>query len=205
MILPTQQQCLDFFKEHHVPDNIFRHCCKVQEVANFIASQMQDRRIKVDTSLVNCLSILHDLFKMIAIKDFGRGHHRQATITPTQKEYWKKMQEKYPNIYEGELAFLFFHDQYPELASSLKNVSNPRYDHHTWEELIVHYADLRVLQEEVVTLPQRFAYLRVRYPRDEKVWQDYEQKLKKQEAKIQPMIAFNLNQLKKEMENSHDR
>ncbi len=194
--LPTEEECLSYFEKYKVPENIKRHCLKVQEVASFLAERLsQGRRpspgsVSVDQNFVRCLALLHDLFKMITIKEFGVGFHAGAKITPEQAAFWKEMQEQYPDKYEGEVAYLIFKDKYPQLAHSLLMVSNPRNEHPSWEELIVHYADWRILQEKIVLIEGRMAYLRERYPRPEEMWKEREGKIRAQEQQIFAHLGF---------------
>src|SRR3989344_1615971 len=169
--LPTEKQCLDYFIEYKVPSNIFKHCCKVREVAVFLAEHLKEKGIPVNVEFVSCLAYFHDLCKMVVIKDFGKNKfHQEAIITPEQAAFWIEMQKKYPEHYEGEMAYEIFKDLYPQLALSLRNVSSSKNEDPTWEQLIVHYADLRVLREKVVTVSERLEYLHQRYPRSPEVW-----------------------------------
>ncbi len=192
MILPSEAQCLNYFKEYHVPDNIFKHCLRVQSVANFIAKRICASGFGLNYELVSRLALLHDLFKMITIKDFGSGEHHGAAINSAQQGFWNELKKKYPQSYEGEVAYDVFKERFPELAVALSNVSNPHYNNHNWEESIVHYADMRVFKDNVVTVTERFAYLEKRYPREPEVWKRYLEKIKKLEqtvmaaAKIEP-------------------
>ena len=43
-------------------------------------------------------------------------------------------------------------------------MSDPEKEDKSWEEQIVHYADGRVFQNRIVTLPERFSYLVEAYP-----------------------------------------
>ncbi len=201
MILPTQHQCLDYFAEYNVPDNIFFHCQRVQKVSLMLAEELQKKNIPLNLELVRCLGILHDLFKMITIKEFGKNHyHKDAKITEEQEEFWKRMQEKYFDMYEGEVAYLILKDTFPELAIALKNVSNPKHEDYTWEERIVHYADWRVLQEKIVLLDERLAYLQQRYPRPGDVWDRYAKKIKKMEQTIFTNLDFLPEQLEQQVD-----
>lgn len=185
MRLPTETQCLDYFTEYKVPDNIFRHCRKVREVAVFLAERLRENNIPINVEFVSCLAYFHDLCKMIVLKDFGANEfHKDAVVTEEQAKFWKEMQEKYKDHYEGEMAYKLFKDLYPELALSLRDVSSPRNTDPSWEELVVHYADWRVLKEKVVLLSERLAYLKKRYPRTDDSWHTYEQVIKAEEEKI---------------------
>src|SRR3989338_7415026 len=201
MGLPTEQQCLNYFTEYKVPDNIFKHCCKVREIAVFLAERLKERNFPIDLEVVSCLAYFHDLCKMIVISDFGQNKfHQEAAITPEQEAFWREMQKKYPNHYEGEMAYKIFKDVYPELALSLRDVSSSRNENPSWEQLIVHYADLRVLREKVVTVPERLDYLRQRYPRGEEVWKKHQQKIREHEQKLFSHLPFAPDELASEMQ-----
>lgn len=198
--LPTEKECLNYFAEYKVPGNIFRHCCKVREVAVFLAKRLEGKKIPIDVGFVSCLAYFHDLCKMVVLKDFGKNEfHKNAVITTEQKEFWAEMQKKYPQHYEGEMTYQIFKDVYPELALSLKTVSNSKNESPTWEQLIVHYADLRVLREKVVTVSERLEYLRQSYPRSEEIWKKHEQKIEQEQQKIFSNLAFAPHELAEEM------
>lgn len=202
MKLPTEQQCLNYFTEYKVPDNIFRHCCKVREVAVFLARQLHGKGIPVNVEFVSCLAYFHDLCKMVVLlADFGKNKfHQDAAITPEQKFFWEEMQKKYPDHYEGEVAHQIFKGLYPELAVSLREVSSPKNENPSWEQLLVHYADLRVLRENVVTLSERLDYLRQRYQRGKEIWDKHEQKIRQQEQKLFSHLSFAPDHLAVEMQ-----
>lgn len=206
MKLPTEQQCLDYFTEYKVPDNIFRHCCKVRDVAVFLAQQLKKKKVPINVEFVRCLAYFHDLCKMIVIPDFGKNtFHKDAVITPEQVTFWQEMQQKYPQHYEGEMAYKIFKDAYPELALSLRDVSSSKNENPSWEQLIVHYADLRVLQEKVVAVSERLDYLRQRYPRSEEIWKKYEQKIQKNEQKLFSHLPFAPDELALEIQKEGGR
>ena len=108
---------------------------------------------------------------------------------------WKKLREKYPNMYEGDVAYEVFHKEFPEMALTLKRASNPRNEDPTWEELIVHYADWRIFKEKIVTLNERLDYLQEVYPRKKELWDKYIGKIKTMENKIFEKLSFNADQL----------
>ena len=201
MKLPTEQQCLNYFVKYKVPDNIFKHCCAVRNVAVFLAARLKEKNVPINAEFVNSLALFHDLCKMIVIKDFGRNDfHKDAVITPEQAAFWHEMQQKYPRHYEGEVAYELFKDLYPELALSLQQVSNPQNEAPKWEEMVVHYADWRVLGEKVVSLAERVAYLRQRYQRSDDTWNKYGQTVRQQEQKIFSFLSFAADGLAAEME-----
>ena len=58
---------------------------------------------------------------------------------------------------------------------------------------------MRVLREKVVSIPERLAYLRQRYPRGDEVWNKHEQKIREQEQKIFSNLSFTPDELAKEI------
>ncbi len=196
MNLPTEDQCLQYFEDYVVPTNIYNHCLKVRDVAFFLAKELKEQGVDINLELVKCTALLHDLFKMVSLKSLEPTKHHSYIFSNEEREMWKKLREKYPQMYEGEVAHLVFKEQYPELAIALKNVSNPRLEKHTWEELVVHYADSRVFKENVVLVEDRLNYLKEAYPKAEGIWDGYYQKIKAKENKIFTNLNLTPNKLK---------
>ena len=140
--------------------------------------------IKIDQNFVSCLSLSHDLFKVVSLRALEPNKFHKYQFSAEEIAAWKSLREKYPGKHEGEVAYEIFKDEYPEFAVSLKNVSSPHHENPSWEELIVHYADWRVFQEKIVPLSQRLAYLRQQYPRSDEAWNSYEKKIRQIETKI---------------------
>ena len=200
MNLPTEQECLNYFKEYVVPQNIFRHCLKVREVSVFLAQQLQQNDTSINVNFVSCLALFHDMFKVVTFQDINvKNKFHTYTFSEAEKTMWRKLREQYPEMYEGEIASIILKEKYPELAFSLLRVSNPHVENPTWEESIVHYADWRVFQENIVSLQERLAYLRERYPRSDDAWTRYAQKIKEQEKKIFSKLDFTAEELAEEM------
>jgi len=65
MNLPTKEQSLQYFEDYVVPRNIYRHCLVVREVANFLAKKLSESDVKINKELVDRVSLLHDLFKVV--------------------------------------------------------------------------------------------------------------------------------------------
>ncbi len=196
MNLPTEQECLNYFKEYVVPQNIFHHCLKVREISVFLAQELQKKGISLNINLVNCLALFHDMFKVVTLRDLdekNKFHH--YVFSEAERAMWKKLREQYPNLYEGEVAHAILKDKYPELAFSLLRVSNPRLEDPSWEESVVHYVDWRVFQEKIVPLTERLAYFRERYPRNDDAWERFARKIKELEERIFSRLDFHPGEL----------
>lgn len=198
MKLPTEAQCQSYFTEYAVPGNINSHCHKVRDVANFIARTAQDAGAEINIKLVNCLALLHDLFKVVSFSELAPNKFHSYSFSEKEKAMWKRLREKFPNMHEGDVAYAVFNDEFPELAQALKNVSDARHQHPTKEEMIVKYADMRVFQNKVISLQERLVYLQERYPSPQ--WPEYIVKLEQLEMEIHTMIKINPHNIKEKLE-----
>ncbi|VVB61497.1 HD domain protein [uncultured archaeon] len=141
--IPSRGECLELLKKYKVPQNVIAHCMKVNEVAMFLARKMKERGEKVNPELVNAASLLHDLDK---IEDIRNGGGRHGVLS---REILEK--EGYPEV--GKIAEK--HTMHTILKTDCLL---------TLEEKIVFYADKRVKHDKIVSLDERFGYLRKTYP-----------------------------------------
>ncbi len=196
MNLPTEEECLQYFNEYHVPSNIKKHCVKVREIAVFLAKKLQEVGIDINLELVSRSALLHDLFKVVVLEELTpSGQYHPEDYTDDEIAMWKHLREKYPGLYESEVAYEIFKDEFPELALTVKNSSNPRKKDKSWEELVVHYSDWRISGEKVILLRERLDYLKERYPREDDGWEMYEHVIKKDEAKVFEQLPFSPDKL----------
>ena len=184
MNLPAQEQCLNYFEEYKVPENIKRHCLKVQQAAVFLAKRLEQTGININVELVRAASILHDLFKMAGINDPKPNKHHQVTFTREELAMRKTLRKKFPGQHETQIAYEIFKEEFPELAQTLLNEGNPLLRKRTIEESVIHYADYRIFNNQVVLLEERFAYFKKRYPAPEGFWSSYLDYCKEEESRI---------------------
>ncbi len=138
-MLPAHSQCLGFLKEVKMLDNIFEHSLQVNKVAVFLAKKIKSNGNKVDVDLVDCGSLLHDIDKHLT---FESGNHGQVGK--------KFLSEKgFPQVAE----FCITHNMNFILDGVFPSL----------EHKIVYYADKRVNGNQVVSLQERFEYIRERY------------------------------------------
>lgn len=199
MDLPTEEQCLDYFKQYKVPPHIMAHCLKVKEVAFFLATQLQNNDIAVNLDFVRSLALLHDLFKTVTFPELKSSKLYPHEYSSEEIAVWQELRKKFAGKYESEIASEVFKDIYPELALSLKNVSSPKHTDPSMEEMLVHYADLRVLQERIVSVLERMEYLMGRYQNKEEYWEAFFAALKEKEQKIFSHLDFSPRELAAEM------
>ena len=196
MKLPTEQQCQDYFKQYVVPPNIVEHCQKVREFYDLLAIKLEESGIPINREFVSRLSLMHDMFKMVAIDNLQPNKFHQQIFTDEEREMWKKLRQKYPGMYEGEVACEIFKDQFPELALAIKEYNKADKENHSWEELIVCYADCRTFRNQIVSLSERLAYLKEHYSGHDEKWDNRWIEIKKLEQKIVSIINLQPEEIK---------
>ena len=199
--LPTQEQCLNYFEQYVVPLNIKRHCLAVQEVALFLANELLKSGVDVDAQLVSKGALLHDLFKMVGIKDPTENKFHQVVFTKEQLAKREELCLRFPGKYENEVAYEIFKDKFPQLATTLLNEGNPRSRDRNLVESIIHYADYRIFKDQVVLLSERFEYFKKKYEAPANFWDDYLHYTLKEEQKIFSNLPFLPSELKEKLAN----
>ncbi|MBU4300580.1 MAG: HD domain-containing protein [Nanoarchaeota archaeon] len=141
--VPTYSECMALLSKYGMPKNIVAHCATVSKIAVFIAERINARGGTVNVSLVCAAALLHDIDKIIEIKNKSGKHGSMA------REILEK--EGYPEVAKIAENHVL-HKIIKEGASF------------SIEEKIVFYADKRVKHDKIVSLSERFEYLRERYP-----------------------------------------
>ncbi len=194
--LPSKEKSLCYFEDYKVPGNIKAHCFRVRDVSRCLAEHLFQSGQHLNIEFTDRLGLFHDLFKAVALKELKPNRFHSYVHTPEEVAMWKKLREQYPHMHEGDVAYLVFKDDFPELALALKKVCNPREADLTWEEKIVHYADWRVFQDTIVSLSERLAYLCEIYPRTDNAWELFEKKMRILEKEIFSKLSFSPEKLK---------
>lgn len=140
--LPTKEECIALLRKNNVPDNIIAHTKKVCEFSLKVCDMLEGRNIKVNKDLVAAAALLHD------IKKLDPGEH--------EIEADKLMQSL----------------GYPEVGMvikkhGLKHLFESEFMPKTWEEKVVFYADKRVKNDKIVSVDERFEYIKQRYKSDD--------------------------------------
>ncbi|MCX6801499.1 MAG: HDIG domain-containing protein [Candidatus Diapherotrites archaeon] len=136
--IPTEKECLEMLAQNNVPENIVRHSVKVKEFALEFAQKMAAKGVKVNLSLVRAGALLHDLdkFETLGTKKM------HGTLA------WEKLRAK--GCYAvAEIARKHLIERVGELSS--------------WEEKLVYYADKRIIDEKLVSVPERLEFIKQKY------------------------------------------
>jgi putative nucleotidyltransferase with HDIG domain len=126
-------------------ENIIHHSIEVANVALYLSTELNERGQRIDLSLVEAASLLHDLTKTESFKT--KEDHAW-----TGSRLLKKM--GYEEVGEVVAQHIWLSHEIDPLFVS--------------EEEVVNYADKRVMHDRIVSLEERFSDLRDRYGRDQK-------------------------------------
>lgn len=136
MKIPSTEECIELMDEFDMPDNVREHCFAVNRVSMIIAKKLKQKGIDIDLNLVNAASLLHDVDKIHTLENIK--------LHGTTGHQWlsKKDHSKVGEIVKKHIL--------PHHAES-------------WEEKVVNYADKRCSGGEIVSLDDRYEYIKRRY------------------------------------------
>lgn len=131
-------------QQYQMLDHIVQHSIKVADVALSLARTLNQAGERLDLALIEAASLLHDIAKKGSI-EHGRDH--VSTGAALLKDLG----------YEEISEIVRYHVELPKERTSSRIT----------EAEVVNYADKRVLHDSIVTLSERFLYIRERYGKDE--------------------------------------
>ena len=139
---PSKEECLKILKQENVPDNIISHLKAVHDFSMRVCDVLEKRGININKNLVAAGALLHDIRKTS------------------------------PNDHIVEGYELVKYLGYPKVANLIKkhglmHINKGEFVPKTWEEKIVFYADKRFKGDKMVSLDERFEYIKQRYNRDD--------------------------------------
>jgi uncharacterized protein len=145
---PTREEIEKLYDTYGMYDNIKKHCRQVARIARYLAEEIVQHDVDLPVDEIEQGALLHDIAKTQCLIGKRSGHEKEGA------EILRK--EGYP-----ELA------KYAEMhgCSFLYDEKST----YTWETLPLKYkiiiaSDARVKNYTIVSLEERFAYLRERYP-----------------------------------------
>jgi len=140
--IPTSEECLKILKDNNVPDNIIAHSKAVCDFAMKVVDLLEKKGINVNRDLIAAGALLHDIKKLS------------------------------PNDHVVEGCEFIKSLGFPEVAlivrkHGLAHLENEVFVPKTWEEKIVFYSDKRVKGNKIVSVDERFEYIKKRYKKDD--------------------------------------
>ena len=144
MIVEVPNYITKLWDTYRMPDNIRRHSVVVSSVASFFARELRSAGEEVDLELTRDGGLLHDIGKIVGIhEDREQDHHILGQEILEQ--------EGYAELGQVVLAHMLSAIHDPEMWNS-------------WEKKLVNFSDKIVVNDHVVGLKKRFAYLLKKYP-----------------------------------------
>jgi len=139
--VPSREECLALMEDQGMLPNIRGHSLQVARVARVLAVHLPSFSPPLDLALLEAGALLHDIAKTECLKT----------------------KQRHTDIGAAFLEGL----GYPEVAEIVAQHVNLNHGHSRPDRVseveLVHYADKRVLHEDIVGLPTRFQYLQERY------------------------------------------
>lgn len=140
---PSLSDCLMWWEEWKLPENVRRHVTKAAWAAYALAVMLKRKGEKVDPILTHRGGLLHDLDK---IQTLGKVHRHGAMGA----EFL--VGKGYPSAAEIVREHI------------LHTILEPASDKRSWEVKLVYFCDKLTEGDDLVTLEKRFAALGKRYP-----------------------------------------
>ena len=141
--MPTRDDCLRLLEKHGIRGRVLKHSLEVNRIAVFLGKKLEESGIDINIELLDAASLLHDIGKRLADEtDMG---HVVAGVRILEEEGFPQVAEI---VGKHSITAIVEGDKTPV----------------TWEEKLVFYADKRVRGDELVSLDERLADLRKRYP-----------------------------------------
>lgn len=142
MIIPKKEECLKILKENHVPDNIVAHLKAVCDFSMKIADLLEKKGINVNRGLVAAGALLHDIRKTSQNDHVIEGYELVKSLGFT------------------EVAMVI-------KRHGLANIADEDFYPKSWEEKIVFYADKRIKNDKIVSVDERFEYIKQKYKKED--------------------------------------
>lgn len=142
--IPSRSECLHLMRQYHMWDHVIQHSIKVADVALSLAKALNQAGERLDLTLIEAASLLHDIAKKGSIEN---GEDHVSIGAALLKDLGC----------EEVSEIVRYHVELPKGRTSSRIT----------EAEVVNYADKRVLHDSIVTLNERFLYIRERYGNDE--------------------------------------
>ena len=159
----TIKECYDLLDRYKTSSVVKGHIESVAKVSYLIGKKMRENKKDIDVHSLVYAALLHDIFKIIEIKDLDRLHSKKEVFL--KKSFWLKLQKKFKGKEHEEAFDIEFGKKYPKVS---KIVLNHKYSQihkgfESWEEKILYYSDKIVMFDRITTLKERLDDAKKRY------------------------------------------
>jgi hypothetical protein len=145
---PSLEQCLDWWDDWELPENICRHVTEVAGAAYKLAVWMRQAGIDVDPILTHRAGLAHDLDKIKTLREPRR--HGQVSADFISARGFPELAV----IVRKHLLGIFLYEDVANLS---------------WETKLVNFCDKLVEGDEIVSITERFSALKKRYPQSQEL------------------------------------
>jgi len=190
---------MQYFEEYKVPKNIQGHCILVRDVAVFLANKLKENGVEINSELVDRAALLHDLFKVVDIKELINNPYHVYTPSKEEIEMWQYLRQTYSGKHEDEVFEIVFGKQFPELTKLIVESGELNNSNKSLIARTIRYADSRVLRNKLVSRKERAEYLFVVYPDRKEIILNESKILDLDEKEIFAHLDFTPEQLAERM------
>jgi len=178
--LPSDKQIETWQTDVCLPANVRDHCDTVADVAARLTAHLHSLGTIVRVDALTKAAKAHDLLRFLDFKPDAAPSH--TPVSPKEEMKWAELRERFPGMRHEEAAAFFLHEHGFDAVSSIVRTHGLAHSHSpqaTVEQLLLYYADKRVVHDTVVSLRERFDDFKKRYGKSPDHWFDVAQKLEK--------------------------
>lgn len=158
---PSLKEIQTWRREVMLPGHIVRHNDVVAEVCEKLTDNLWKCGVVVRRNALIAAARTHDLLRFV---DFRT---QDLDATREQNALWEDLRKHYPKDHEGAACQFLSERGYPEIGEIVRTHRGHSEDGakqpKTTEQLVLSYADKRVLLDKIVTQSERFEYFAQRY------------------------------------------
>ena len=203
--LPTKEEIERLQEHYRLPNHLLRHVKAVKKVVLYLGTELNKQGENYNLELLGAAAELHDIGKPLDFLRQEKGKAEKFGWDPVPEEnfdFWEEERKKYPRCsHHTEIAREILKD-YPELAEVAGNHGTRQIfmPHLSIEAILLNYVD-KITMYKVVTLEERFAYLKERYgPRDKEESERVVARYKEIETDIFNKLGFPAEKLAERIE-----
>ena len=206
MKLPTEEEIVQLHKYYRTPGHVLKHVQAVKKVVLYLATELNKKGENYNLELLGIAAELHDIGKPLTFKRLEQGKAEKFGWDPVPEEnfdFWEEERKKFPIDYlHAQIGAEILKD-YSELAEVVGNHAIKqifKFDL-SKEAILLNYAD-KIAMTNVVTLEERFVYLKEKYgPHDKEESERVVAKYKEIEKEIFDKLGFPAEELVEIVEN----
>ena len=155
----------NLIKEYKIPKHVWQHILAVKKVAEDTYDILIEKWAVLNKNLIQQAAMLHDLTRYYDFKTFDRKNFTYKVSDETWN-FWLKMRKKYQWIHHSEIVYKilcekWFHNLWKIVLAHQSMHIFKWFD--TLSEKILHYADWKCKHDQIVSIKERIADLKIRY------------------------------------------